>query len=676
MSYLQENISEILSARITGKGREKIAMGNFNISYFQVGDSEFDYNFSEFDGIALPSQRVLQPFDKDNTIKYPYKFSDDEISGTTYGVPVLSSESLTIRNDMGAAGCVGEYIKYNSSNGNGTMVISDWEEVDASSISGGNTIKVPSNDTFYDSDYITVYLGSLGINNVITGSTKTNVYRVVSIATGSTVNTLTLDRNIPNYSTLTGKATIIRNEYRISSGDVVEFDDQQDSWTLNCVWTQNPAGLDPISPLIDERLSGYTSTYMSSTKEFFGYTSSNGQTVNTLTTVTNNFGEEIVVPPEEQHSLAVIHYTIPSSEVVDVSQPFKYEDYIDHTASGISHFEVYIPFIQYDRDNSIIGAKFTMGDGDFYVNSTASDVKTDQIKFRYLMDDLGYKVGRVFVNHNVIVFDDQEIVAVLDYKSNRRYTLPIPKAQPIPINIKCDGYDGTNVDGLLPDSGSTVYVTYKLENTGDGALNGLHSNHYMKVVGSNTISDVSITFNDNDFKYMTVDPDDVDGYSMDKFYVIIQVVDNGEQPDPTQWKKIDMTTSIPNHTNGSVINPTNMRGARFIVSLSDYDTAPLYTLPDPDDIDTSTSPEFGDEQPFLGSVRVSRATDIEVMRFLINLPEGDFTTTQNPTYTDGKSKRITEVSLLDTNKDVLVMAKASSPIVRTGGQVIGVKIDI
>ncbi|GAG82793.1 unnamed protein product, partial [marine sediment metagenome] len=37
MSFLLENNSENVAARITHKGRQKIAQGNFNISYFQIG---------------------------------------------------------------------------------------------------------------------------------------------------------------------------------------------------------------------------------------------------------------------------------------------------------------------------------------------------------------------------------------------------------------------------------------------------------------------------------------------------------------------------------------------------------------------------------------------------------------------------------------------------------------
>ena len=49
MSFLSNNNSEFLSVRITQKGRNSIAKGSFNVSYFQIGDSEFDYT-SPFTG--------------------------------------------------------------------------------------------------------------------------------------------------------------------------------------------------------------------------------------------------------------------------------------------------------------------------------------------------------------------------------------------------------------------------------------------------------------------------------------------------------------------------------------------------------------------------------------------------------------------------------------------------
>jgi hypothetical protein len=87
-----------------------------------------------------------------------------------------------------------------------------------------------------------------------------------------------------------------------------------------------------------------------------------------------------------------------------------------------------------------------------------------------------------------------------------------------------------------------------------------------------------------------------------------------------------------------------------------------------------TIPQFGDEQPFPGSVRLVRATDIEQMDFLINLPSTTFNETQNPTYVSG-NKYITEISLLDVNKEALVKGKTSIPVRRTGTQVFSVRLD-
>ena len=70
MSFLSTNNSEFLSARITQKGRNAIAKGSFNISYFQIGDSEFDYNLI-FSGLTgnTNHQMVMSPFDKEGGIK-------------------------------------------------------------------------------------------------------------------------------------------------------------------------------------------------------------------------------------------------------------------------------------------------------------------------------------------------------------------------------------------------------------------------------------------------------------------------------------------------------------------------------------------------------------------------------------------------------------------------------
>jgi len=236
---------------------------------------------------------------------------------------------------------------------------------------------------------------------------------------------------------------------------------------------------------------------------------------------------------------------------------------------------------------------------------------------------------------------------------------------------------------LSGTTGQTVFVTYLLENTSLTGLTGLHCNHYCKIIGGTVDSDVSIQFNDNDFKFMgtTGDTVNITGYSANKFYILVQIVNTGEQPDPALWKIIDFTDQFT--LIGGFINPDELRGTRFIITDAAYDNAPFYDLeeylgefPNQPFSGQTTEPEFGDNQTFTGNVKLTRATDLEIMNYLINLPSTDFMTTQNPSYVAGEDKRITEAALLDSNKEVLVIAKASSPIKRVGTQVLSVKIDL
>jgi hypothetical protein len=90
---------------------------------------------------------------------------------------------------------------------------------------------------------------------------------------------------------------------------------------------------------------------------------------------------------------------------------------------------------------------------------------------------------------------------------------------------------------------------------------------------------------------------------------------------------------------------------------------------------STTQPQFGDEQPFPGSISLVRSTDIERMRFLVNLPSTQFNISQNPTYTTGSDKRITEIGLLNSNKEVLIIGKTSNPVKRSGTQVFSIDVD-
>lgn len=710
MSFLNTNNSEFLTVRITKKGRNAISKGNFVISYFQVGDSEYDYThpFDKLTGAGgSPSQKVFSPMDKESGVKYPYKI--DSTSGvTTYGNPIQQAYTDTLRNVMGPAGFVTDYIPYQTTGTGftGTTVMCVTSTLNFTGLTGTNTLTVPTGNTYQNCEFITLVFNTFDNTNpndplIKSGRTNSLVYKV----TGITGNTLYLDRKTPTLSGVTGTAEIVGNkcsiEFPIITGTTCpppscDPYDQHDPWTLDIVWGENPIG---YTGATENNLTGFTGNQFVSTKQFLGYTTSSGQSVNSGTTYTNSYDEVIYVTPEEQRVLAIIHYSELGDIVNDPERFFKYDDYIStndvigdsivddrsgNTITDTEYFEIYIPFILYHRNTgTTIGATFHMDTVNQLVETptTISDGRSE-LAFRYLLDEQNNRVGRVYYNNKTIVFDDQELVAILDYRSNRKHTLGSPKTFLVHS-------DNTLVNSLV--SGVTdqkFWITYIFTNSGT-TLNSLPCNYYTSItsVGSssndchpNVPSNIGIKFDIGTFQFMeTTLSGFTKGFLGTGFKVLVQETTMTGYPSTDLWREIDYTTQASG--NGiSYLNRTNIEDKTFIITKSGYTGASLFNL------DTymgngyivqepSTKPKFGDEQPFPGSIKLIRSTDIEVMDFLINLPSTQFTVTQNPTYTIGDTKKITEIALLNNNKEVYAVGKTASPLTRSGTQVFALKLD-
>ena len=83
MAYLKKNIEALIDLKITDRGRQLISMAEFSdIEYFQIGDSEYDYNnriindissVSMIDGgleIGINYQKLLENFNLLHQITY------------------------------------------------------------------------------------------------------------------------------------------------------------------------------------------------------------------------------------------------------------------------------------------------------------------------------------------------------------------------------------------------------------------------------------------------------------------------------------------------------------------------------------------------------------------------------------------------------------------------------
>ena len=413
-------------------------------------------------------------------------------------------------------------------------------------------------------------------------------------------------------------------------------------WTLSTVWDKNPIG--------DLSNTGTTNPYVG-VKNLLGYSLSSGQTYNTGTTIYDTFGTGVTISPEEQKAIAILHYT-QSGTTGDPYRFFKYDDYIciDNT-SGQTLFNVTLTSIMYHRlTGATSGATFYMGTVDKKMVSNYNS--RYELPYRDLVDGTGAtpnRVGKIFYNQKLVVFDDEEIVAALDTGSTRNYTLTAPK-----VDVLVTSNDP--ITGLT--TGQTMWVTYKFD--GVNVSDDLPCNYFMKVTGSTNDENVTVKFNTGGFKHLN------SGYTATQFHMLTQIRPTGEQPLSNGWKIKDFT-NISGGLGGDVNNLKT--GHTFTINQSNLPTSGY----------TSSLSGFGLNRPLsggtiTGTVTLVRASDIEEMVFKLNLPSNTFTTSQNPTYTTG-NPTMTEVALLNTNKEVLAMGKLATPLTRSGNQVIEVKID-
>ena len=405
-------------------------------------------------------------------------------------------------------------------------------------------------------------------------------------------------------------------------------------WTLSTVWDKNPIGL--VS-------TGTTNPYVG-VKNLLGYSSSSGQTYNTGTTIYDTTGTAVTISPEEQKAIAILHYT-QSGTTGDPYRFFKYDDYIciDNT-TGQTSFNVTLTSIMYHRlTGATSGATFTMDTVDKKMVSNYNS--RYELPYRDLVDYTGNTVGKIFHNQKIVVFDDEEIVAALDTSSSRNYTLTAPKVDVLVTN---NDYITTLT------TGKTLWVTYKF--SGGTVSDDLPCNYFMKVTGSTNNENVTVKFNSGGFKHLN------SGYTATQFHILHQLTNNGTNPVSDAWKIRNYTSDL-----GSIDDLKT--GFTFTINQTKFADTTTYS---------SSLSSFGTDRALTGAtisgtVALVRASDIEEMVFNLNLPSSTFTTSQNPTFT-GTSK-VTEVALLNSNKETLAIGKLASPVTRSGNQVIQVKID-
>jgi len=574
-------------------------------------------------------------------------------------------------------------------------------------------------------------------------------YRIIDVCQ----NTLTLDRPTPDFFGVVNNcfARILiypQNMQQIYDSitpyphwgeQVIDFEsicntDQFDVkiWNMNIPWTESPAGL------IETAYEGYnyfgSIDYVGS-KEYLGYNSSSGQTDTGLVYYRNSFGEIILMEPEEQKSIAIIHYT---NQTIDffygekfALEPFNVQE-INNTNGQARNFKLHIPWLMWHKNpECCFGQTFWVDPPGFddlflfqpyYIQSKKNeDMNLPGLRYYNLWDTnpntdgIPNRVGKVFPDQKIIVIDDEEIIASMSYKSNRNWTLPSPQLSLITPNT-C----GTNTsnEGILTGDNQTLYVTYRFTNDFN-FTNSLHCNYYPKISGNNPICNPTVSQNvtvrfGSEFNCLgqglvpvttttttlfpitttttTFDPyttttttscpvacEVPQGYFAERFEIICQLTTDGQRPNSSNWKIIDYTDLLNSTTINGYLTQSGITGTTFVITKELYENAPFYNLNQYIPLTSlgTTTPNlnFGDEFYFYGSFETDIQATIYEMRYKINLGYNQFVKSSNPSWSGGTNSYVTEIALLDEDKDILVMSKLQSPVLRQGIQQYLVKLD-
>lgn len=724
MGYIIKDTQGLVITRLTDVGRRKISQGNFNISYFQVGDSEINYtgvtDYNQADAMILEpaynaQNNVGVPQSTKNSVKYPYYLQGT--SGVTYGIPYQASSVAEVYNTASLAGMfitgdtcylprvIDPYVKNSQYVANFSQFNGTSSSLNLSSRPcPGSATEIPQRG-----DYVAIYMVNDGsdICGCFDNSYPVLMFRVHNFG-GTTVQ---LDRPVPDLQYLGypvgsgARLFFYRNSmaaYDLPTPEnywtnsVINFESvcypesgYVEVWNMNIPWSENPAGFGANNVGYME----FQSVDYLGSKEYYGYQNSSGQIDTSGTSYYNSFNEEVIVTPEEQKAIAIAHYT--NNTIINFfGEKFATEAYDSENpgATGQArNFKITFPWLLWHKNTSFTDQTTFYIDPPgfdgydlltpYYIQSTKNtDMNNPGIRYFHLYDTNANpvtgrpnRVGKVFPDDKVIIFDDEEIVAAMSYASNRNFTLPAPR-----VGLVVPGSCGGDVDGIVDNSSEVLWVTY-----GFGSpLQGMHCNYYQHIAGMSgdtpSTMNVTLTFG-GDFNYMT---QAANGFAATQFYVLAQKITDGSlRPDPTQWRLIDFTEQLilGGFIDGNgLLDPAGFTSQNFTISNTNYDSAPFYDINDylflPSSIN-DREVNFGNEFFFYGELQTDIEATIYEMRYLINLPNNQFVNSSNPTWTSDYDPYMTEIGLYDSDKNLLVLSKFQSPQIREGIQQVAVKLD-
>jgi hypothetical protein len=253
---------------LTEQGRQQLALGQLNFSYYGIGDSEINYSREAIvdANTSVPSlsatTRILRPFDQQPNLKYFITPSND----------LTPYRALTDANKHVIKAIVNNQAEergfFNYSAGTYTTLTASTytpyvQTLYNTNLTGGTQLNLSATTAFSVDDFLLLKVTNTNLGNITADETTKATPNLWFKIQSKTATNVTLDRKLPNYSgqSVTSQVIVYRGGEvynTIATGNTTAYWDTgtlsfqaNDNvtchdvpvWNMNNVWRENPAGI-------------------------------------------------------------------------------------------------------------------------------------------------------------------------------------------------------------------------------------------------------------------------------------------------------------------------------------------------------------------------------------------------------------------------------------------------
>ena len=681
MSFILQEPFTFINVKLTNAGRRQLSLGSLGFASYMFSDREVNYSIDRTLSYLPTSNRILSPVDNqpgllssfDGTLAQPLlsQYVSSAMQFATAQTPSYgffsgfggSYSAAPTSYSIDSTKILGSDRLDYSANTNGTSQITLAGVNNTPTV--GNLVRIAWSSPNYTGN--TSFSGNIPEMS----ATPLNYlfYRIVSGS--STPNTYLLDRAIPNFNNAYSASTKYTEALFYPAQSVETFygsgatvDPQL--WNMNIVRTSSVPGT-------NSGISGYTSygsIEYNGVKQYFGFSS-------------------------ETPSFGVVHYT----------NQFSGNTYAEALIE--QSVRVDLPYIMWWNTAGNNGQLMQQGTSLFDIYGTTVTDPISNTNYRNLADGIGSTarvVGRVYHSLKTIVITDQELLTAMTYKADRNWTLPdfnlsLTPNPHYPLN-------NSQATGLC-QSGYTYYVTYLCSsqpyspNVSYGFNSGLHCGYIHKIDGGvdnfGNPQFLSLNFAPNSFPFlrssssMSSTTYSGTGWNCNEVQILVNQqlsgysYNVGDVPSDG-WVLVSSGGSgngiYTGDTTDLSIDPLKLAGYNFIISQQDYNSGSTYTLPTQytgeTDYKNFSGLTFGNESFFYGNVSANiLATTYKTLITAVG-GNNDYNDSLNGSYDPllDDNTYITEVSIFDTNNNLVAVGKPSYPVTKNNARYLVIQLEM